>query len=186
LTGPLNEGPQPSVPPADAPDVPFIHVDDDKISTPMDRARILQEVMRYVVRVSTYTPTEWPRPRLWIPVTCLLAVVFATYSWSARPEWIWGPHVNPEAAMVEHDADMRFGMYLLAQRIFQYRREFGSVPPSLLALGDALPGVRYEAVDDTGFVLRYERSNPIILHSWDSMDDFLRNSLDIVSAGKSP
>jgi hypothetical protein len=180
LTEPQDEGKPPSTPA----EVPFVPLEADKASTPHDRARILQEVMRYVVRVTNYTPVDWPKPRVWIPLTCLVAVLFAMYSWVARPQWIWGPQMDPDVAMVEHDADMRFGMYLLAQRIVEYRRDFGAVPESLAAVGDGIPGVRYEAVGDTSFVLRYERNNPIILHSWDSMDDFLRNSLDIVNKTK--
>jgi hypothetical protein len=176
LNEPHDEG-QPPSPPAET---PFVPLEAEKASTPLDRARILHEVMRYVVRVTSYSPVDWPQPRVWIPVTCFLSIMFAMYSWAARPQWIWGPQIDPDVAIVEHDADMRFAMYLLAQRVFEYRREFGAVPDAITAVGDAIPGVRYQALSDTSFVLRYERNNPIILHSWDSMDDFLRSSLDVV------
>jgi hypothetical protein len=164
--------------------VTIVPLEADRASTALDRARVLQEVMRYAVRATSYAPTNWPQPRLWIPATCVFAIVFAMYSWAARPQWIWGPQTDPDVASVEHDADMRFAMYLLAQRVVEYRREFGAVPASLASVGDGLPGVRYQALSDTSFELQYERSNPMILHSWDSMDDFLRNSLDVVTKPK--
>ncbi|HVZ76970.1 MAG TPA: hypothetical protein VG818_03210 [Gemmatimonadaceae bacterium] len=181
MTDPEDEGAPP--PPAPTP-APVVLPEADNTSSQLDRARMLAEVMDYVIKVSTPTPMEIPRPKLWVPLLGFACMIFAFYSWGARPEWIWGPQPDAAQAQATRDAEMRFQMFLLAQRIFNYRREFGAVPDSLAQVGERIPGVRYEALTDTSFVLRYERGIPIILYSTDSMDDFLRNALDVVTAGK--
>jgi len=156
----------------------------DDTSSPLDRAMVLAEVMDYVVKVSKPTPLVLPRPRVWIPLTTLVCFCFMLYSFAAKPDWIWGPQFDPNVVSATHDADMRFAMYLLAQRILEYRREMGSVPATLADVGDRIAGVKYVPLSDTSFSLRYEASHPIILYSTESMDAFLRNAMDVVTAGK--
>ena len=83
-----------------------------------------------------------------------------------------------------HDADMRFAMFLLAQRIFEYRRQFGTVPATLADVGDRVDSVTYVPLTDTSFSLRYEAPRPIIYYSTESADAFLGNALQVVTAGK--
>jgi hypothetical protein len=156
---------------------------DELASTPLDRAMVLAEVMDYVIKVSKPTPLVLPRPRVWIPMLTFAAFFFTLYSYAAKPEWIWGPQVDPAAIEATHDADMRFAMFLLAQRIMDYRREFGTVPASLADVGDKLEGVKYVPLTDTSFSLRYEAPIPIILYSTESMDAFLRNAVQVVTSG---
>jgi len=153
-------------------------------STPLDRAQVLAEVMEYVIKVSRPTPLVLPRPRVWIPMMTFFFFFFTLYSYAAKPEWIWGPQVDPDAVAATHDADMRFAMYLLAQRILDYRREFGAVPATLADVGSKIDSVKYVVLTDTSFSLRYESGMPIILYSTESMDQFLRNAVDVVTAGK--
>lgn len=157
------------------------HADD--ASTELDRAMVLAEVMDYVIKVSRPTPLVLPRPRVWIPLLTLFFFFFTIYSYAARPAWIWGPQIDPSQVAATHDADMRFAMFLLAQRIFEYRREFGTVPATLADIGDRVDSVQYVPLTDTSFSLRYESAHPIILYSTESMDAFLRNALDVVTAG---
>lgn len=179
MNQPVDEGPPPS-PPKSGVSLP----DHDAASTPLDRAQVLAEVMEYVIKVSKPTPLVLPRPRVWIPMTTVAAFSFALYSYAARPEWIWGPQVDPTQITATHEADMRFAMYLLAQRILDYRAEFGTVPDSLADVGDRVDSVKYVPLTDTSFSLRYESGVPIILYSTQSMDDFLRNAVQVVTAGK--
>ncbi|HET7631890.1 MAG TPA: hypothetical protein VFK16_06225 [Gemmatimonadaceae bacterium] len=153
-------------------------------STPLDRAKMVAEVMEYVVRLARATPLALPRPRVWIPLMTIAAFAFMLYSYAARPAWIWGPQIDRAAITAKKNADMRFAMFLLAQRIFEYRREFGVVPPSLAQVGDKIEGVTYVPLSDTTFSLRYEGRVPIILYSTQSMDGFLQDALQAVTAGK--
>ncbi len=156
----------------------------DDASSELDRMMMLAEVMDYVIKVSKPTPLVLPRPRVWIPILTLFFFFFTLYSYSARPAWIWGPQVDPAAVTATHDADMRFAMFLLAQRILEYRHEFGTVPATLADLGDKIDSVKYVPLSDTSFSLRYESARPIILYSTESMNAFLRNAVQVVTAGK--
>jgi len=144
---------------------------------------VLAEVMDYVIKVSKPTPLVLPRPRVWIPILTLFFFFFTIYSYSARPAWIWGPQVDPDEVVATHDADIRFAMFLLAQHILEYRREFGTVPATLADVGDKIDGVKYVPLTDTSFSLRYEAPRPIIYYSTESMDAFLRNAMDVVTSG---
>jgi hypothetical protein len=156
----------------------------DDVSTELDRMLMLAEVMEYVINVSKPTPLVLPRPRVWIPLLTLFFFFFTIYSYSARPAWIWGPQVDPIATTATHDADLRFAMFLLAQRIFEYQRQFGTVPASLADVGDKIDSVKYVPLTDTSFSLRYEAPRPIIYYSTESVAAFLGNAVDVVTAGK--
>ncbi|HEU4989997.1 MAG TPA: hypothetical protein VFT41_09465 [Gemmatimonadaceae bacterium] len=179
MTRPTDEGTPPLLPPPrrrrdSLPEV-------EQASSELDRAMVIAEVMDYVIKVSKQTPLVLPRPRVWIPLLTFFFFFFTIYSYSARPEWIWGPRVDPDAIAATHDADMRFAMFLLAQQILDYRREMGTVPTSLAQIGAKIDDVTYVRMSDTSFSLRYEARNPIILYSTESMDGFLRNALDVVT-----
>jgi len=177
-----DEGAPPSAPPPPRSGTALPEA--EQASSPLDRAMVLAEVMDYVIKVSKPTPLTLPRPRVWIPLLTFFFFWFTLYSYSAKPEWIWGPQVDPTEEVASHYADMRFAMYLLAQRILDYRREFGVVPTTLADVGQKIDSVTYVPLTDTSFSLRYEGSNPIILYSTESMDVFLRNAVDVVTAGK--
>lgn len=155
----------------------------DDTSSELDRLMVLAEVMEYVINVSKPTPLVLPRPRVWIPLLTLFFFFFTIYSYSARPAWIWGAQVDPDQVAATHDADMRFAMFLLAERIFEYRRNFGTVPPTLADVGDSIDSVKYVPLTDTSFSLRYEAAHPIIYYSTESMDAFLRNAMNVVTRG---
>ncbi|MGH7670127.1 MAG: hypothetical protein ACRENQ_11610 [Gemmatimonadaceae bacterium] len=172
--------PRPALPPNRSRGLPAT----DDASTELDRLRMLAEVMDYVIKVSKPTPLVLPRPRVWVPAVTLLLFAFTIYSYAARPAWIWGPAVDSTQVLATHDADMRFAMFLLAQRIFEYRREFGAVPATLADVGDRIDSVQYVPLSDTSFSLRYESRRPIILYSTESMNAFLGNAVQVVTAGK--
>ncbi len=156
----------------------------DETSSELDRLMVLAEVMEYVINVSKPTPLVLPRPRVWIPALTLFFFFFTIYSYTVRPAWIWGPQVDPDQVAATHDADMRFAMFLLAERIFEYRRNFGTVPESLADVGATVDSVKYVPLTDTSFSLRYEAPHPVIYYSTESMDAFLRNAVDVVTSGK--
>lgn len=145
---------------------------------------MLVEVMEYVIKLSKPTQLVLPRPRVWIPILTFVSFFFTLYSYSAKPEWIWGPQVDPTEVTATREADMRFAIFLLAQQILDYRREFGVVPTTLAQVGSKLDGVTYVPLTDTSFSLRYESAHPILYYSTQSADAFLRNALDVVKASK--
>jgi hypothetical protein len=183
MTVPTDEGtpPSPARPPRRGAHLP----EAEAVSSPLDRAMVVAEVMDYVVKSAKATPLVLPRPRLWIPLTALFFFGFALYSYAARPEWIWGPQPDPNAELATHDPDMRVAIFLLAQKILAYRDSTGAVPTSLAQIGEKVDGVGYVPLTDTSFSLRYEAEHPIIYYSTGSANEFLRNALDVVRSSNS-
>lgn len=182
MTAPTDGGapPSPVRPPTGGAHLP----DADQTSSALDRAMVLAEVMDYVIKASKPTPLVLPRPRVWIPLTTLFFFCFALYSYAARPEWIWGAQPDANEVLATHEPDMRFAMYLLAQQIIEYRREFGAVPTNLSQVGARIDSVQYVPLTDTSFSLRYESEHPIIYYSTQSPAEFLGNTLDVVRSSK--
>lgn len=180
MTVPTDEGPTPS--PSRPPERGARLPEAVEASSALDRAMVLAEVMDYVVQASKPTPLVLPRPRVWIPLMTLFFCCFALYSYSARPEWIWGLQQDPNAVLASHDADMRLAIYGAAQQISAYEIEWGRLPTSLAQAGVRLDTVSYVVLSDTSFSLRYEAEHPIIYYSTESPADFLGNSLSVVGS----
>ena len=116
-------------------------------------------------------------------VICVPVLLFCVYSVVARPEFLWGPKSGPLPA-VQQDANVRFAMFLLAQRIERYRRAQGQLPASLDAVGDSVPGVTYSTVNDRVFELRAnEGGKELVYRSDQSTSAFLGNSLNVIQGG---
>ena len=119
---------------------------------------VLRDVMTHAVEVEKETRKVSGPPgasrggRIAALVVGVPALAFCVYSLVARPEFIWGP--NPEAvAPARKDANLRFTMFLLAQRIRSYRQTNRVLPSSLAAVGENPPGITYSVLSDTVFEL---------------------------------
>lgn len=119
-----------------------------------------------------------------ILLLCVPLLAFSAYSWIARPAFIWGAAIEP-LPPERVEANLRFAMYLFAQRIEQYRAEEGGYPPSLDAVGDSVPGVYYMPVSDSVFELRATQpGRAIVFRSNESPDTFLGNSVAIIQGAQ--
>ncbi len=143
--------------------------------------------MDHAVRVqketSGATPIRGSRaPLIGAMTLCVPLIAFCVYSYVARPEYIWGPPTAPSP--VQQEAGLRFGMYLLAQRVESYRAQHGRYPESLAALGDGLEGVSYALVSDSVFELRaMVDEKAIVLRSDAAVDAFLGKTPEFIQGG---
>ena len=147
----------------------------------------LRDVMDHAVRMeremATRSGNRRSRPRGIVGVAGALALLaLSAYSLIARPAFIWGQPYTQSPARA--DASLRFGMYLLAQRLEAFRAEAGQYPSSLGDVGEAVEGVRYTLVADSVFELRSAADTTVALRSDGAIDAFLGNSVRIIQGGE--
>ena len=151
----------------------------------VERALLLRDVMDHAVKVhkETTKPFAVKRSRarpILLGSTMTLLLAFAAYSWIARPAFIWGPTAAPLPA-AEQEAGLRFAMFLLSQRVEGYRVTQGTLPTSLVSVGESLPGVTYSVVSEGVFELRAtSNGKQLVFRSDQPADDFLGNSPNII------
>jgi len=156
-------------------------------SPEVERALVLRDVMDHAVRVQREISGAkvLETSRAGLIAACLVCVPLlglCVYSYVARPEFIWGRGTTP--APVTRDAGLRFGMYLLAQRVESFRGRAGRYPESLEAIGDALEGVSYARISDSVFELRAtQNGQAIVFRSSEPVDAFLGNSPELIQGG---
>jgi hypothetical protein len=141
----------------------------------------MDHAVRVQREISKPTLLRKSRARLvWATVVCVPLIALSAYSWIARPTFIWGPSERSVSA-ARQDADIRFAMYLLAQRVESYRGTEGPYPATLDALGEQLEGVSYRVISDSVFELRAERDGkPLVFRSNENVDAFLGNSPSVI------
>jgi hypothetical protein len=149
----------------------------------VERAMALAAVMDHAVKVKKESSGPM-RPhgesrRKWAIIAMIPMIAMMLYSWIARPAFIWGPGVQP-LPPARQEANVRFSMFLLAQRIEVFRRKEGGYPSSLSAIGDSLPGVSYARVDSVYELRAMEGGKPIVYRPDRSADAFLGNSPQII------
>lgn len=151
---------------------------------------VLRDVMDHAVRVQREIskPTLLRRSRarlIWATVVCAPLIALSAYSFVARPVLIWGPSDRSVPA-ARQEANVRFAMFLLAQRLESYQGAEGVYPSSLAVLGENPAGISYEIVSDSLFVLRAtENGKQIVFRSSDNVDAFLGSSPAVI-AGHGP
>ena len=152
----------------------------------VERALALRDVMDHVVEVQKEitAPRELRPSRarlIGATIICVPLLTLCVYSWIARPEFIWGPKAR-SVAVVRRDANLRFAMFLLGQRVKSYRKTEGAYPASIAALGSQLPGVTYALVSNSIFELRaIERGKRIVYRSDEPTSRFLDGAAKIVA-----
>jgi hypothetical protein len=113
-------------------------------------------------------------------VMCTALVGLSAYSWLARPAFIWGTPAAP-LPTIEQEAGLRMTMYFAAQRVEAYRKSAGTLPSSLTAIGEGIPGVTYAIVGDGVFEMRgTANGKSVVLRSDQSPDEFLGNSGNVI------
>jgi len=112
------------------------------------------------------------------------ALAFSVYSFVARPEFIWG--ANPaNVSAVRQDANLRFTMFLLSQRIRSQFKARGRLPASWAEVGETPKGITYTVVSDSVFELRAdERNQVLVLRSNEPPKQFLGDAPSVI-AGRS-
>ena len=158
-------------------------------SQDVERALALRAVMDHVVQVQReITAPRKLRPSrarlIGATLLCIPLLAGCLYSWSARPELIWGPRPR-SVPVVRQDANLRFAMFLLGQRVKSYRKAEGAYPSSIAAVGSGVQGVTYALVSDSVFELRaVEQGKRILYRSDEPTSRFLNGAATIV-AGQS-
>jgi hypothetical protein len=126
----------------------------------------------------------WTKSRarsIWTGVLCIPLIALSIYSWVARPEFIWGPS-SRSVAPQRRDANLRFAMFLLAQRVESFRKAGGSFPASLAAMGETMPGVSLRVLSDSIFELRAtENGGSVVYRSNESPSVFLGDAPKFIS-----
>lgn len=156
----------------------------------VERALALRDVMDHAVRVHREITDPKPLNRrrarsIWTGILCVLLIALCVYSWFARPEFIWGPSARSVAPQ-RRDANVRFAMFLLAQRVRAYRKTNGSLPTSLAAMGESMPGVSLRVVSDSVFELTAsEKGRAVVYRSNASINAFLGEAPKYIS-GNTP
>ena len=151
----------------------------------LERALALRDVMDHAVKVQREitAPKRVGESRARLAVLLVLCVVLlgaAGYSWFARPEFIWGPRV--QVSPLRREADVRFAMFLLAQRLDAQRAADGALPKTLAAIGEGASGIGYRVLSDSAFELTADLAGRnIVLRSTDSRERFLGNSIAVIS-----
>jgi len=125
----------------------------------IEKLEAIRDVMEYAAHVTIQTALAKPmrsyraRP-IMLGVTALLCLALTAYTFLSEPDWVFGPQPSAVTA-AEHDAHLRFAMFLAAQRIQSMRDSAtGAAPASLAQIGEDWSGLQYQALDLGEFELR--------------------------------
>jgi hypothetical protein len=116
---------------------------------------VVEGAVRFTREVAAAQPMQSYRSRpivlAAIAVPCLALALFTTI---ARPQWVFGP--NPATvSSAQREAHIRFTLFLVAQRLYDYRdANRGQLPRSLLEIGEEWPGIIYTNLGGSTFELR--------------------------------
>lgn len=151
----------------------------------LEKQAALRDVMEHAVRVTRAYATakpmvSWRSRPIVLGLLASVAILFTTYAFVARPDFIWGtdPAALPSA---QREAGVRFGMYFLAQRLEQYRLRENALPPNLDFTEETWPGITYRLVSDSVFELQATVDSTVIVFRSDQpVDRFLGQSINQV------
>lgn len=134
----------------------------------VERAMALRDVLTHAVEVEkdarkhSGPPRNSGAGRVIAVMLSVPTLVFSIYSYVARPEFIWGPNETNVTA-VRRDANLRFTMFLLSQRIRVEGRAKGRLPATLEEVGQNPRGITYRVVSDTVFELRSVENGQVVV-----------------------
>lgn len=151
----------------------------------LEKQAALKDVMDHAVRhtraVTMAKPMVSYRARpIVLGALAALTMAFSVYVRVAKPDFIWGPDPAKLPA-AQRDAGLRFGMFLLGQRIEQYRAARGAYPPSLDYLDATWAGMTYRVLNDSTFEIRTRGDTADVVFRSDlPVDRFLGQSVNII------
>lgn len=109
-----------------------------------------------------------------------LLAVLAGWLFGTRPEWVFAPPPIAEAPEVTA-ASMRLALVRERQRVERYQEQNGRLPATLAEAGGTLPNIEIATSPDGSYLLRaVEGGTALELHSSDSVEAFLGNSLQVI------
>lgn len=156
----------------------------------VERAKALRDVMTHAVEVEKETrkssgpPKAGPGRKIAIALS-VPGLLFSLFSVIVRPEFIWGPKATNVPA-AERDANLRFTMFLLGQRIRSFRHANGRLPATLATLGETPPGISYSILSDTVFQLTGDDGGKVlVLRSDAPVAEFLGDAARRLRGGTS-
>ena len=154
----------------------------------LERALALRDVMEHAVRVQREitAPKTIRKSRAGMVTAIALCVPLlgmSVFSWVAKPAAIWGPHAIETSE--REDANARFVVFVLAERIESYRQTEGAYPAALAAVGVTDSLVSYRLTSDSTFELQTRAAGrELVFRSSDPVEAFLGNSIGIVTGRK--
>lgn len=109
-------------------------------------------------------------------IICVPVLALCAYSWIAKPEFIWGPQDHTVMSPGRSEANMKFAIFLVAQRVEMYRAEHGVYPVTLTAIG-ADTSFKYTLIDGSQYQISgHANGKQILLGSTDDYNAFLGDS----------
>jgi len=130
---------------------------------------------------ATRRPHPRPRTRVrWMTILLLIALLAAILL-LIRPVWLVGPDAPPREPEPIVAASFRLTLLRERQRVFDYTRQHGHLPATLVEAGSARNDIRFQATGADGFLLSGRAGDSLItLRSSDSMGAFLGESLKAI------
>ena len=109
-----------------------------------------------------------------------LLAVLAGWAFGTRPAWVFPAPLAAEAPEVTA-ASMRLSLVRERQRVERYREQNGRLPATLAEAGSTIPTIEIAASPDGSYLLRaVEGATALELHSSESVETFLGNSLQVI------
>lgn len=135
-------------------------------------AAVVEHAKRETLAVELARPMESYRGRpIVLALLAAASVALATYTYVARPAWVFGP--DPAVAAAERrDAHLRYAMYLVAQRLTAWRDSHGgALPRTMREIGEDWTAITYRPLDGGAFELRSSASDgqPLVVRSGDPL-----------------
>ncbi len=95
-------------------------------------------------------PVHTTRPPYVAVAALLLSLSGFGYIWLGEPAWLYDSASTVESAE-SAQAGLRFGLYLTAKRLEEYRRSAGRLPATIAEAGSTEDGIRYVRKSDSSF-----------------------------------
>ena len=142
----------------------------------LDSSGNARQALGDVLRQQTERAREAAKPpaprRDYRPVALVVALILCGYIWFGDPRWLRVAEAPPPNAQ-QLDAGARLGLYLISQRIEQFRIERHHLPARLEQTGPSIEGVSYAPLDDQRYSLTTTVNGaPLTLRSTDDMTAF--------------
>lgn len=115
------------------------------------------------------------RTHLLVLGLCILSWGALTYTWLAKPAWLFPQDQAAGLTPAEREARLRFGMYLERERVLDFRATHHRLPASLAEAGDVEEGIEYMVSGESTFVVSaMVRDSLLTLNESQSAEELLK------------